>query len=104
MSGRIGGVKKIFRFFLGGVGSLLILLPPRGYYRYKIILHLYFMETSRAMEMSLDQLSALLAEATKELLKLVEEKKDELVIRNKGREIELLCSLIEMKRERQKSH
>jgi len=62
------------------------------------------METSRAQEMSLDRLSALLAEATKELLKLVEEKKDELVIRNKGREIEMLCSLLERKKGYQKNY
>ena len=62
------------------------------------------METSRAQEMSLDQLSALLAEATKELIKMVEEKEDELVIRNKGREIEMLCSLIERKKDYKNNH
>ncbi len=56
------------------------------------------MEKESIQKLSLDELHVLLSGKSLELLKLVEEKKEPIVIRNKGQEIEIIQSIIDSRK------
>ena len=62
-----------------------------------------FMQKINPSELPFEQLCSLLADSALELIKMVEENKDGLAIRNKSREIEDIRLALEKKKETQKT-